>query len=65
MKDNSQTQMHLHPTEQLCDACLNSYALQYLRIATHAQLRQLIVQAQLRMTSPCTEECDDECFADD
>lgn len=65
MKHNSQTQMHLHPAEQLCDACLNAYALQYLRIATHTQLRELIVQAQLRLTSPCTEECDEGCLSDD
>lgn len=51
--------------ENICDDCLETAANEYLHLATHKQLRELITQARLRLNGPCTELCEEDCFSDD
>lgn len=68
MSNHNQQRLFDEPTiniENLCDDCLQKAVKEYLGRATHKQLRELVAQASLRLTNPCTELCEEDCFDDE
>lgn len=51
--------------DNLTDTDLTLAVMSFIGRASHRQLRDLITQASLRLTNPCTELCDKDCFEDE